>query len=113
MRVYFTNVTNNRSGLPPMLLVYTTVLIWRFQRVQGTSYFSNKLFQRTMQRYRKIVVSLQKLKVDIMSLPYRKDIEQDLENEVFPKRLANIPIDIPEEDIEEETDESSETQDED
>jgi hypothetical protein len=66
-----------------------------------------------MQRYRKIVVSLQKLKVDIMSLPYRKDIEQDLENEVFPKRLANIPIDIPEEDMEEETDESSETQDED
>lgn len=46
-----------------------------------------------------------------MELPYRKDIEQDLENEEFPKRLKNISIYIPEEDdIEEETDELYETQ---
>lgn len=46
-----------------------------------------------------------------MELPYRKDIEQDLENEVFPRRLVNIPIDIPEEDnVGKETDELDENQ---
>lgn len=51
--------------------------------------------------------------LNIEDMKFRKDIEQDLENEILPKVLTNIPIDIPKEDDIEEIDESFEIQDED